>query len=177
MKYLDQNSNHHVLYLNLMKRILFIIVAFFMSFVAMAQENEEWFGHDVEGFCIGQRMNYKQFVAKFGKPDRYEANGGDESYYIGEDYFHFGQDGLFLDFVLESPRFAALTKYIKGGIRVGDKLSKLDNFKYGKPVEIKYGFKPEKGVIKYALFSESDEPVFLLVKDGIITVIFYFEIP
>ena len=160
-----------------MKRILFIIVAFFMSFAAMAQENEEWFGHDVEGFCIGQRMNYKQFVAKFGKPDRYEANGGDESYYIGEDYFHFGQDGLFLDFVLESPRFAALTKYIKGGIRVGDKLSKLDNFKYGKPVEIKYGFKPEKGVIKYALFSESDEPVFLLVKDGIIIVIIYNEIP
>ena len=160
-----------------MKRILFIIVAFFMSFAAMAQENEEWFGHDVEGFCIGQRMNYKQFVAKFGKPDRYEANGGDESYYIGEDYFHFGQDGLFLDFVLESPRFAALTKYIKGGIRVGDKLSKLDNFKYGKPVEIKYGFKLEKGVIKYALFSESDEPVFLLVKDGIIIVIIYNEIP
>ena len=160
-----------------MKRILFITVAFFMSFAAMAQENEEWFGYDVEGFCIGQRMNYKQFVAKFGKPDRYEANGGDESYYIGEDYFHFGQDGLFLDFVLESPRFAALTKYIKGGIRVGDKLSKLDNFKYGKPVEIKYGFKPEKGVIKYALFSESDEPVFLLVKDGIIIVIIYNEIP
>ena len=160
-----------------MKRILFITVAFFMSFAVMAHENEEWFGHDVEGFCIGQRMNYKQFVAKFGKPDRYEANGGDESYYIGEDYFHFGQDGLFLDFVLESPRFAALTKYIKGGIRVGDKLSKLDNFKYGKPVEIKYGFKPEKGVIKYALFSESDEPVFLLVKDGIIIVIIYNEIP
>ena len=168
---------YHVLYSNLMKRILFITVAFFMSFAVMAQENEEWFGHDVEGFCIGQRMNYKQFVAKFGKPDRYEANGGDESYYIGEDYFHFGQDGLFLDFVLESPRFAALTKYIKGGIRVGDKLSKLDNFKYGKPVEIKYGFKPEKGVIKYALFSESDEPVFLLVKDGIIIVIIYNEIP
>ncbi len=166
-----------VLNFMVMKRILFITVAFFMSFAAMAQENEEWFGHDVDGFCIGQRMNYKQFVTKFGKPDRYEANGGDESYYIGEDYFHFGQDGLFLDFVLESPRFAALTKYIKGGIRVGDKLSKLDNFKYGKPVEIKYGFKPEKGVIKYALFSESDEPVFLLVKNGIITVIFYFEIP
>ena len=160
-----------------MKRILFITIAFFMSFAAMAQENEEWFGYDVEGFCIGQRMNYKQFIAKFGKPERYEANGGDESYYIGEDYFHFGQDGLFLDFVLESPRFAALTKYIKGGIRVGDKLSKLDNFKYGKPVEIKYGFKPEKGVIKYALFSESDEPVFLLVKDGIIIVIIYNEIP
>ena len=160
-----------------MKRILFITIAFFMSFAAMAQENEEWFGYDVEGFCIGQRMNYKQFIAKFGKPERYEANGGDESYYIGEDYFHFGQNGLFLDFVLESPRFAALTKYIKGGIRVGDKLSKLDNFKYGKPVEIKYGFKPEKGVIKYALFLESDEPVFLLVKDGIIIVIIYNEIP
>jgi len=170
-----------VLNFMVMKRILFITIALFMSFAAMAQENEEWFGYDVEGFCIGQRMNYKQFVAKFGKPDRYEVYGEDdgkqESYYYGKDYFYCDYNGQFLEFNLKTPRFAALTKYIKGGIRVGDKLSKLDNFKYGKPVEIKYGFKPEKGVIKYALFSESDEPVFLLVKDGIIIVIIYNEIP
>ena len=61
-------------------------------------------------------MNYKQFVAKFGKPDRYEANGGDESYYIGEDYFHFEQS-IFLQFIIKTPRFAVLTNDIKGGIR------------------------------------------------------------
>ena len=27
---------------------------------------------DVEGVKIGQKMTYDQFVAKFGKPDRYE---------------------------------------------------------------------------------------------------------
>ena len=156
------------------KRILFITLALLMSFAAMAQENEEWFGYDVEGFCTGQRMNYKQFVAKFGKPDRILGDG--ESYYVEGNYFHFEQS-IFLQFIIKTPRFAVLTKDIKGGIRVGDKLSKLDSFKYGKPVEIKYGFKPEKGVIKYALFSESDEPVFLLVKDGIIIVIIYNEIP
>ena len=154
------------------KRILFITLALLMSFAAMAQENEEWFGYDVEGFCIGQRMNYKQFVAKFGKPDRYEANGGDESYYIGEDYFHFEQ-GIFLQFIIETPRFAVLTKDIKGGIRVGDKLSKLDSFKYGKPVEVKYGIAPPKGCTKYALFEGTDYPVFLLVKNGIIELIDY----
>ena len=166
---------HHVFYSNLMKRILFITLAFFMSFAVMAQENEEWFGHDVEGFCIGQRMNYKQFVAKFGKPDRYEANGGDESYYIGEDYFHFGQDGLFLDFVLESPRFAALTKYIKGGIRVGDKLSKLDNFKYGKPIKARETLQPDDGSVTYVLFYNTDCPLYLDTKDGKITIIYYWD--
>ena len=156
------------------KRILFITVAFFMSFAAMAQENEEWFGHDVEGFCIGQRMNYKQFVAKFGKPDKYEANGGDESYYIGEDYFHFEQS-IFLQFTLSSPRFAVLTKDIKGGIRIGDKLSKLDNFKYGKPIKAREALQPDDGSVTYVLFYNTDCPLYLDTKDGKITIIYYWD--
>ena len=159
-----------VLNFMVMKRILFITIAFFMSFVAMAQENEEWFGYDVEGFCIGQRMNYKQFVAKFGKPDRILGDG--ESYYVEGNYFHFEQS-IFLQFIIKTPRFAVLTKDTKGGIRVGDKLSKLDNFKYGKPVEVKYGISPPKGCTKYALFEGTDYPVFLLVKNGIIELIDY----
>ena len=157
-----------------MKRILFITIAFFMSFVAMAQENEEWFGYDVEGFCTGQRMNYKQFVAKFGKPDRYEANGGDESYYIGEDYFHFEQS-IFLQFIIKTPRFAVLTKDIKGGIRVGDKLSKLDNFKYGKPIKAREALQPNDGSVTYVLFYNTDFPLYLNTEDGKITIIHYCE--
>ena len=157
-----------------MRKILFITIAFFMSFVAMAQENEEWFGHDVEGFCIGQRMNYKQFVTKFGKPDRYEANGGDESYYIGEDYFHFEQS-IFLQFIIKTPRFAVLTKDIKGGIRVGDKLSKLDNFKYGKPIKAREALQPNDGSVTYVLFYNTDFPLYLNTEDGKITIIHYCE--
>ena len=157
-----------------MKTKILIAIALFISSFAMAQ-NEEADGYDVEGFCIGQRMNYKQFVAKFGKPDKYRDNGSDESYYIGKDYFHFEENGIFMAFVLESKRFAALTKYIKGGIRVGDKLSKLDNFKYGKPVEAKYGTPPEPGVLKYALFDPSDFIVYLYVKSGVIIAISYCE--
>ena len=157
-----------------MKTKILIAIALFISSFAMAQ-NEEPDGYDVEGFCTGQRMNYKQFVAKFGKPDTYENDGSDESYYIGEDYFHFEGNGIFMAFVLESKRFAALTKYIKGGIRAGDKLSKLDNFKYGKPVEAKYGTPPEPGVVKYALFSHCDCIVYLYVKGGIIVGINYVE--
>ena len=161
-----------------MKTKILIAIALFISSFAMAQ-NEEADGYDVEGFCIGQRMNYKQFVAKFGKPDRYRVFGtGEEKgecYYVGEDYFHFEENGIFQEFVLRTKRFAALTKYIKGGIRVGDKLSKLDHFKYGKPVEVKYGLQPNDGSVKYALFETSDFPVLLYVKGGIIIVINYSE--
>ena len=153
-----------------MKTKILIAIALFISSFAMAQ-NEEADGYDVEGFCIGQRMNYKQFVAKFGKPDRYENVGGDESYYIGEDYFHFEDNGIFLNFIIESNRFAVLTKYMKGGIRVGDKLSKLDNFKYGKPVFTK---RLKSGRHEYALFYESDEVVYLGVTNGMIVSIRYF---
>ena len=34
---------------------------------------------DVEGMKIGHKMTYDQFVAKFGKPDRYEQKDVGES--------------------------------------------------------------------------------------------------
>ena len=155
------------------KRILFITLALLMSFAAMAQENEEWFGHDVEGFCTGQRMNYKQFVAKFGKPDRILGDG--ESYYVEGNYFHFEQS-IFLQFIIKTPRFAVLTKYIKGGIRVGDKLSKLDNFKYGKPIKAREALQPNDGSVTYVFFYNTDFPLYLNTEDGKITIIHYCEL-
>ena len=161
-----------------MKTKILIAIALFVSSFAMAQ-NEEPDGYDVEGFCTGQRMSYKQFVAKFGKPDTYKVLGSgevkSETYYIDGNRFYFEENGIFLEFILRTNRFAALTKDIEGGIRVGDKLSKLDNFKYGKPVEAKYGTPPEPGVVKYALFSHCDCIVYLYVKDGIIIRISYVE--
>ena len=96
---------------------------------------------DVDGVKIEQKMTYGQFVAKFGKPDRYEQNELgepgcpclDEYYWVGKNYFSFTNNGTFCEFFLRDNRFSALTLWIPGGIRVGDKISKLDDFKYGKP--------------------------------------------
>ena len=138
-------------------------------------------GIDVDGVKIGQVMNYGQFVAKFGKPDKYLKNDigdGDEPcwgeyYRIENNTFYFRGNAGFNDFVLCDNKFAALTSWIPGGIRVGDKLSKLDNFKYGKPIVASW-LKPENGFVKYVLFyNYLDDLVFFAVKDGIICRIIY----
>jgi hypothetical protein len=140
-------------------------------------------GIDVEGLKTGQVMNYDQFVAKFGKPDKYERNelGNenepclDEYYWVGDNWFSFTNNGSFCTFALEDSRFAALTLWLPGGIRVGDKLSKLDNFKYGKPIVASW-LKPRNGYVEYILFyNYLDDLVFLTVKDGIICCISYSD--
>lgn len=138
---------------------------------------------DVEGIQIGQNMNYDQFVAKFGKPDRYERNElGDENdpcldeyYWKGDNWFSFTNNGSFCEFILMDNKYAALTLWIPGGIRVGDKLSKLDNFKYGKP-KVAEWLKSQNGFTHYVLFYDYlDSLVFLAVKNGIIKRISYAE--
>ena len=138
---------------------------------------------DVEGVKTGQKMTYDQFVAKFGKPDRYEQKDVGESgcpsiaeyYDVGGNFFSCRNNGVFGTFVLDDNRYAALTLWIPGGIRVGDKLSSLDNFKYGKP-KVASWLEPKDGVVKYTLFyNYLDGLVFLSVKDGTICSISYSD--
>lgn len=131
-------------------------------------------GIDVEGVRIEQRMSYAQFVAKFGKPDEYVKQEGteemcfDEHYRIGHCWLDFRNDGIFSSFSLGDRQLAALTLWIPGGIRVGDKLSRLDSFKYGKPIVASW-LKPRNGYVEYVLFhGYLDDLVFLTVKDGIV---------
>ena len=168
----------------MIKKILSICLLALACLSTNAQDFwKEYFakGIDVEGVKVEQKMNYDQFVAKFGKPDRYERNElGDETepcldeyYWIGRNWMSFTKNGYFCEFVLKDNRFAALTSWIPGGIRVGDKLSKLDNFKYGKPIVASW-LKPENGFVKYVLFyNYLDDLVFFAVKDGIIYCIKY----
>ena len=138
---------------------------------------------DVEGVKIDQKMTYDQFVAKFGKPDRYKQDKSegdgysylDEYYWVGKNSFSFINNGTFNEFFLMDDRFAALTLWIPGGIRVGDKLSSLDNFKYGKP-KVASWLEPKDGFVTYTLFYDYlDDLVFLSVKDGIICSISYSD--
>ena len=82
----------------------------------------------------------------------------------------FQNNGDLHHFSIEDNRFAALTNFIKGGVRVGDKISKLDNIIYGKP---KFLNKMEDGKLRYVLWESSYDPVYFHVKDGIILCIVY----
>ena len=140
---------------------------------------------DVEGVKIGQKMTYDKFLAKFGKPTEYtqsDSDSGeegtptlDEYYRVGKDVFYFRNNGNFCGFSIKDKRLSVLTLWISGGVRVGDKLSSLDNFKYGKP-KVASWLEPKDGFVTYTLFYDYlDDLVFLSVKDGIICSISYSD--
>ena len=168
------------------KKIVVICLTAFLYVAVSAQNFWDEFrtkSLDVEGVKIGQKMTYDKFVAKFGKPDRYEQKNVGESgcpsiaeyYDVGGNFFSCRNNGVFGTFVLDDNRYAALTLWIPGGIRVGDKLSSLDNFKYGKP-KVASWLEPKDGFVTYTLFYDYlDDLVFLSVKDGIICSISYSD--
>ena len=158
------------------KFILSMAILFAASFAASAQVLDFYVCADVNGIDCSTKCNYDKFVSVFGKPDIY-INSGDpngdefsETYEIGKNSFSFSFNGELYYFDLGDNRFAALTNFIKGGVRVGDKISKLDNIVYGKP---KFLNKMEDGKLRYVLWESSYDPVYFHVKDGIILKIIY----
>ena len=136
---------------------------------------------DVKGISRDTKCNYAKFVSVFGVPEYYKKVGepkdGDEMtevYRFGKSYFVFQNNGELRTFSVRDNRFPTLTNYIEGGIRVGDKFSKLDKFEYGKPV-----FKKtlEDGTAIYRLWEDSYDQITFSVKNGIIKSIVYMSIP
>ena len=125
---------------------------------------------DVEGIETGTYMTRSQVIAKFGEPDYIEVHescdGMDEHYYYNDSYLHF-ENNVFIGFCLRDPRFIALKTLTSTGIKAGDSLSELNDFKYGKPTFHQEG--------KYVLFEKSDTPVYLLVENEIIIGIDYHD--
>ncbi len=151
---------------------LFVASVFIMD----AQVLDFYVGADVNGIDCSIKCNYDKFVSVFGKPDAYISSGNPndddfcETYEIGENYFAFSDNGYLNYFELGDNRFAALTNFIKGGVRLGDKISKLDNIIYGKP---KFLNKMENGKLRYVLWESSYDPVYFHIKDGVILKIIY----
>lgn len=157
-----------------MKKSVIVLFCFFMSVVAgYCQEDTMDFKIpivDVEGLEIFDELDYDGFVMKFGKPDTYKKEVGqteiwyEEYYSIGKDRFTFGNAGHFREFYLEEKKYAALTLTVNGGVRVGDPLSKLDDYEYGKP---KFYKKMEKeGTLLYTLFDYSESWLIIEVLNG-----------
>ena len=163
-----------------MRQIIVFIVLFASAVFANAQKAYDGCA-DVNGISRETKCDYAKFVSVFGVPERYKKVGepkdGDEMtevYRFGKSYFVFQNNGELRTFSVRDNRFPALTNYIEGGIRVGDKFSKLDKFEYGKPV---FKDKLEDGTAVYILWEDSYDQVYISVKDGIIKSIVYLSIP
>ena len=170
------------------RKIVVICLTAFLYVTANAQDFYDEFrakSIDVEGMKIGQKMTFDQFVAKFGKPTEYiksDSDSGedgtpavDEYYRVGKDVFYFRNNGDFCGFSIKDKKLSVLTLWIPGGIRVGDKLSSLDNFKYGKP-KVASWLEPKDGFVTYILFYDYlDDLLYLSVKAGIICSISYSD--
>ena len=173
---------------DILRKVLVICLLALPAVTMIAQDFYDEFrakSIDVEGVKTGQKMTYDQFVTKFGKPTEYiqsDSDSGedgtpttDEYYRVGKDVFYFRNNGSFCGFSIKDKRLSVLTLWIDGGIHVGDKLSSLDNFKYGKP-KVASWLEPKDGVVKYTLFyNYLDGLVFLSVKDGTICSISYSD--
>ena len=159
------------------KMILVLMVSLCnTSVVLSAQEVDRMkYSRDVNGVEVGIILTRNFVVANFGEPTRYEEqdsgdNGVNRWYYYGDSYIHT-KDHVFDEFAVSDTVFAAFTNQIPGGLKVGDPLSKLDNFKYGKPVQ----YRDFEDCLVYSLFDTTDSPVDLYVKDGIIVDITYHD--
>lgn len=158
------------------RRILYIFATIFAMIscadALIAQEVDMMrYNRDVNGVEIGTALTKEQIIEYFGEPTEYKIydNGSDgkgESFYYGKTRLHF-VNGVFDDFYLCTQQFAALKNHINGGLKVGTPISLLDNFKYGKPVYV------EDGV--YKLFYDTDNPITLIVTNGIIIGIVYSD--
>lgn len=154
------------------KTIISIALIIMACSISSAQEVDMMiYNRDVNGVDIGDVLEYDQVVSVFGEPECFKQDdngieGINQQYSYGCNTLDF-KDDVFIGFCLRDASFTALTNHIDGGIKVGDKLSRLDNFKYGKP-------KFHKGNT-YLMFTGSDNPVYLIVENGIIIGIDYSD--
>ena len=156
------------------KRVLPVLAGIFASiFMMLAQEVDSLLDvRDVNGVKIGTKMTYEQIVETFGEPDRvWEQDSGDyginKMYYYGKNIIHTIDD-FFDEFHIVDTRFVAFTYQIEGGLKVGDPLSKLDDFKYGEPQHVCENY--------YLLFPYSDNPAVAIIEDSLIMSISYYAV-
>ena len=157
------------------KVIFVLMISLFSTTLSAQQVDLRIYDRDVNGVRVGTILTRDRVVAEFGEPTRYvEQDSGDNGvnryYYYGESYMHT-KDHIFDEFAVSDTAFSAFTLQIEGGLKVGDPLSKLDDFTYGKPILDK----PIEDMVRYKLFHTTDNPVDLYVKNGIIVDITYHD--
>lgn len=126
-------------------------------------------------------MSDSQIKRIFGTPTNYIFGGPDE-----DCHFYYFPDATVVqtdcgrdlyDFQTESPKYCILTKYISGGIKVGDPFSKLQSIDFSK---VDYGRGKADNALtflanapsndyNYAIFQKEYHSVYFRVENGVIT--------
>ncbi len=150
-------------------RLFLLLVAFIFSISCV-------YAQDIEGVEINTKKTQEQVIAKFGKPDRLEINDADWPEGSKIRYYHYGKNHIvftdyegLIEFGVVDNRFAIIKNYINGGIKVGDPLSKIQNLNIHGPLKLRR--RAEDGTLTYNLFTENDDLLRILVKNGKITYI------
>lgn len=87
---------------------------------------------DIAGIDWSMKMTESQVVSKFGKPEKFEQKDTDSGFH---EIYHYCSDSFIIDycdsyldnFRVEKRGIAVLTKYIPGGIQVGDNISEVSS--------------------------------------------------
>jgi hypothetical protein len=122
-------------------KILIYATLFAIPCLGFAQHSTWNSDMDVNGIYLGKIYSKSQVTAKWGTPTNYRSNtsefGVNETYYYSTNLFRFSDNGIFVEFGINTSNFVVY-KSKSGGFKVGDPVSRLETI----------GVVPRKTIIK-----------------------------
>lgn len=142
-----------------------------MCFVNIAEAQDMRRILDLNGYLFRGVQTKDSILLYFGKPDKYRNMmtefGLDEEFSYGKSIIRLGENGNSYAFGVFDKRFAVYTFATKGGIRVGDSVSKIRQLGFG---ELKFVSND-----LFYFWNIGDFPLMVYHKSGIITSL-HFEV-
>jgi len=140
-----------------------------MCFVNIAEGQDKRRLLDLNGHLFSGVQTKDSILLYFGKPDKYWSMmtefGLDEEFSYGKSIIRLGENGNAFDFVLNDKRYAVYTYAVKGGIKVGDSVSKIRQLGFG---ELEY-----IDIDLFYFWNLGDFPLSVYHKSGIITTLHF----
>ena len=125
----------------MVKRFLFflrivVLIVIMLGFANISEGQEKGYPLDLDKLILYKVYQKDSVIAKLGQPDSYSNYmtefGLSEEYKFGESTLIFTKNGEFSEFILKDTRFAIFSRYISGGIRVGDSVNKFQQLGFGR---------------------------------------------
>lgn len=113
-----------------------LLTLLMIGFANVAEGQQNGYLLDLDKLILYKVYQKDSVIAKLGQPDSYSNYmtefGLSEEYKFGESTLIFTKNGEFSEFILKDTRFAIFSRYISGGIRVGDSVNKFQQLGFGR---------------------------------------------